>query len=403
MFLKKRILFAIPVLLILVGMLLWSKYAGTVAVWQPQAQETDIMQNKAQVIRNQLEYLVVKAKDVTADEMAALDCTPVLKTPFFEIHRVKHHNYRPVSDKRQVERIMQQTGLKLRELTISLSGDSAESVTANDEKTLNKKDTYLLLNDAHMLLTADDTTGEYYDTVYQRYAGWALTSTGTHSADTWQNISAIADAFETDGILMAGDMVDFASSTNYELFRQGLDKIKTPVLYARADHDLSAWYNSDGSYTNEDGKEAQKNLADYQDMMVWEKENYIILAWNNSTSQLTPEGLRVAKETWSKGKPVILLTHVPINSPVDSGLYEAACAYDPQNRAKLWGEHCLYVPDAVTQEFLDMVLDEASPVRAVLSGHLHFQYDVRLNSHLMEYVFAPTFEGNMARITVVEE
>lgn len=55
----------------------------------------------------------------------------------------------------------------------------------------------------------------------------------------------------------------------------------------------------------------------------------------------------------------------------------------------------------MTQNFIDMVVAEDSPVCAVLSGHLHFAYETRLNSHLTEYVFDPTFAGNMVRISVV--
>ena len=85
------------------------------------------------------------------------------------------------------------------------------------------------------------------------------------------------------------------------LFQRGLDKISTPILYARADHDTTAWYNSDGSYTNDDAKSAQNELRagnaadgdaltgmmEQNDVMVWDKGEYYIMAWNNSTGQLT--------------------------------------------------------------------------------------------------------------------
>lgn len=382
--------------------------------------QPDVMQAKAAMIREQIDYLIVHGNAGMESYVESLDCALVGRTTSYLVYRVNNHYYDAVSDEGKIDEIIAKTGLQIRDVTIPLSGDSVEYsvedakgvVALNDSNTM---DTYLLLNDLHMLLTTDDATEEYWQTINDRYANWALTSTGVHSADTWQNISAIVDAFGADGILMAGDMIDFASATNYDLFQRGLDKISTPILYARADHDTTAWYNSDGSYTNDDAKSAQNELRagnaadgdaltgmmEQNDVMVWDKGEYYIMAWNNSTGQLTEAGLSVAKEIFAEGKPIILVTHVPINSPVDDGLYEASKEFDDRDRAKLWGENCLYIPNDVTQNFIDMVVAEDSPVCAVLSGHLHFAYETRLNSHLTEYVFDPTFAGNMVRISVV--
>jgi hypothetical protein len=369
--------------------------------------QPDVMQAKAAIIRGKIDYMVVKANAGMEEYMESLDCSLVGQTNSYLVYGVNHNYYETVTDEETINEILAKDGIKIRDITVSLSGETQEASTENTLAT------YLLLNDEHVLLTADDTTEEFYENIYNRYATWALTSTGTHSADTWQDISAILDSFHADGILMAGDMVDFASDTNYQLFQLGLNKVSTPILYARSDHDISPWYNSDGSYTQEDAQKAQEyltsgsqsgdgtnHLAQYADLMIWDKGDYYVMAWNNSFSQLTAERLSQAKEIFAEEKPIILVTHVPLNSTLDDGLYEAAKAFDAKNRAKLWGENCLYVPNEVTEEFLEMVMDEESPVCAVLSAHLHFSYETMLNSHLKEYVFAPTFEGNMVRITV---
>ena len=73
---------------------------------------------------------------------------------------------------------------------------------------------------------------------------------------------------------------------------------------------------------------------------------------------------------------------------------------DPQKRAKLWGEGCLYQPNETTQEFIDMVLAEDSPVASVFAGHLHFKYTVPLTDKITEYVLDKSFSGNIGVITV---
>ena len=69
--------------------------------------------------------------------------------------------------------------------------------------------------------------------------------------------------------------------------------------------------------------------------------------------------------------------HVPLKSKVDDGLSDASKAAW-QNRALLWGADCFYNPDEVTQQFLDKVFAEDSPVVAVIGAHLHFAYEDQL-------------------------
>ena len=85
---------------------------------------------------------------------------------------------------------------------------------------------------------------------------------------------------------------------------------------------------------------------------------------------------------------------------MDNSLAEAAANVDPENRKKLWGDGCLYQPDDTTSAFLGMIYDTNSPVKAVLSGHLHFRHVVQLTEQTVEFVFAPAFEGNVAKIVI---
>ena len=150
----------------------------------------------------------------------------------------------------------------------------------------------------------------------------------------------------------------------------------------------------------EDSIALHTSVSSYQDMFVMEYPEFYVLGWNNSTSQLTNDGLDVALRIWNSGKPIILATHVPINSLVDNSLAEAAANVDPEDRKKLWGDECLYQPDDTTGAFLGMIYDTNSPVKAVLSGHLHFRHVVQLTEQTVEYVFAPAFEGNVAKIVI---
>ena len=84
---------------------------------------------------------------------------------------------------------------------------------------------------------------------------------------------------------------------------------------------------------------------------------------------------------------------------VNDGLSDASKAVW-QDRALLWGTDCFYSPDEVTQQFLDMVFAEDSPVVAVIGAHLHFAYDDQLTEKIPQYVFDASFKGKVGVITV---
>ena len=364
------------------------------------------MDAKALLIDGEYDYLVVKKGDMDDEYITsfinALDCIYCRTVFGNQIYKVRNNNYESLAAElaageiskekldKEVNRIIEDTGIEIRDLSISLSGTDSF-----DAKELNQ---FIVLNDQHSLLTYGEAKEEHYETIDTRYNQMFITRTGVHSEDCWQNISAIVDYFNADGILMAGDMIDFKSKANYHFFKKGLDKIVTPILYARADHDRGLWYQ------DTDESDAEDLGLDDEDVMSWDMGEYYIMAWNNSTSQMTEVGLAKANEVFKSGKPIILLTHVPLcpDKDVDTSLAEAAAKFDQEGRLKLWGKDCLYQPNETTQSFLDEIYKEDTPVVAVISGHLHFEYTGQLTESVMQYVLAPTFEGNMARLTVTE-
>lgn len=257
----------------------------------------------------------------------------------------------------------------------------------------------LFVNDMHVLELDDSVVPESVENVKVRRDASFRTRTGMASAAAWPKLASVLDEFSADGIIFGGDMMDFVSPVNVEILSQGLSQITTPYIYLRADHDLGTWH-AGGALSMDDSMAMHAPISDYYDMFVMEYPEFYVLGWNNSTSQLTDYGLQVARQVCKKGKPIILATHVPINSYMDNSLADAAANADHENRKKLWGADCLYRPNHNTSTFLDMIYDEKSPIKVVLSGHLHFKHVVQLTEQTVEYVLAPAFEGNIAKIVI---
>ncbi len=255
----------------------------------------------------------------------------------------------------------------------------------------------VFLSDLHLLLPDESVGEDYVSTVDERYESMFVNAEGVRAADLWPDLSFAVNELNAESVWLGGDMIDYSSETNAEILCDGLQNIEMPCFYLRADHDLAKWYSD--TLTSGETREISETVSPYEDVFVEEFDDFLILGWNNSTSQMSEAGLQIAQEAFAFGKPVILMTHVPLNSTVTDALYEASCEHW-DDRALIWGEGCYYEPNETTAEFLDLVLADSSPVRAVFSGHLHFEFEVPLNDNCTEYVCAPAFEGNVTRITL---
>ena len=129
--------------------------------------------------------------------------------------------------------------------------------------------------------------------------------------------------YHADAVLFAGDMIDYLSTENIKCFKIGLDQIKTPSMYVRSDHDVGIGYtpNISKSYANQLLQEVGKNESIY----LMEYEQLLVLGINNSASQITKQQMEEITNIYNNAtKPIVVVTHVPINSMIDNGLKKAS-------------------------------------------------------------------------------
>lgn len=202
----------------------------------------------------------------------------------------------------------------------------------------------------------------------------------------------------TDLVVFAGDMVDYASRANISLLSQGMELIHKPLVYIRSDHDYSRHYTAD-ALSEKEVEDLQSQLGECPDFWKQEYPEFIMLGINYSWENISKKTLNGIKDVMRKNKPVIVITHVPFDSPVDNSLREAS--YANRNNYNMWGVGDRYEPDENTAAFMKMIYDEKSPVVAVVAAHLHFPYEVALSSKTKEYICAPSYEGVYTRFRLV--
>lgn len=261
---------------------------------------------------------------------------------------------------------------------------------------LKKEYTFLWLSDLHIITDNDEIAVEDLETVEGRRESFK-NAVGMYSEEFWLQLSKALDDWDADALIFGGDMIDHAANANISCLKKGLDNLDTPYLYVRADHDYSPYYCAVKDEDSIAGLHAE--IDGYEDISLIEFEDLCLVGVNDSTRQISEAALQKMKDICAKGKPIILITHVPLDSLYDTSLEEESKMVWG-DRALVWGENCAYTPDRITQEFIDLVCAEDSPVKEVLAGHLHFSWDGQLTENIGEHVFLPAYQGNIGIVKV---
>ena len=278
-------------------------------------------------------------------------------------------------------------GLNIEEVHISIPGC---------EKTYH----FIWVSDLHIVINNEEIADEQHEFVKGRQTAWAIRPDGKEAGDFWvEELAEQINAANPDAILFGGDMLDLCSEATVAKLKEGLEKITVPYLYIRADHDDRTHWLKNPDY--EKNLEMHQSICENEPIMILEYPEFIILGINNSTYQMTDEAVEQAKAAEEKGKPIIVITHVPYDSAADRSLDEISRSAW-QDRNLTWGTDTSYVPNEKMQEWMDIVYGENTPVIEVLAGHLHLTWDGMITEGVHQHIFSPAFSGYIGLITVGE-
>lgn len=271
-----------------------------------------------------------------------------------------------------------------------------------------------LFADSHIIIEdnkADKKTKEYMAERIPVFDN----DTGYSSAALFSSFINKANKEMPDLILFGGDIIDFPSEANVQFLISELDRLEVPYVMTFGNHDWTfPWeymtekatevYRSmisrymTGNFgigrTEYNGKKAPEvfgsdyyKIAEYEDLQV--------IAMDNSSNQVENSAMD-AVETFVKGdKPVVLLTHVPMSTEA-----LIAKAKDKWSSPVTLGMqvHGGIAPNEESTRLWHMIYDEETPVRALLSGHVHFPYEEAISDSTVEIITDAAYKGRATRI-----
>lgn len=228
---------------------------------------------------------------------------------------------------------------------------------------------FLYLTDTHMIIPDDKEDKQIAD--YSRERLKHFTNQEDYNAGIrFTDWIAYVNTNGLEGLLLGGDIIDSPSASNLEYLDTSLAGLSVPYVYTIGNHDWTyPW-----EYMTETGKEAylpllSSHMDDNPAIHTMEYEEFTIAAIDNSSNQINPAALEAYKQLLDKGKPVILMLHVPLYT--ESVLAKSKEVW--KNAVILGGGiHGGIYPDAVSTQFLHLTTAKDSPVAAVLAGHVHF-------------------------------
>jgi hypothetical protein len=257
--------------------------------------------------------------------------------------------------------------------------------------------TLIAMNDMHVIVNNEEIKEEEKDNVFARQHLFS-NANQMMSPEIFERIMAVLDQTHADGVVFLGDIMDFYSLENARLVDQAIDALETPNLRISADHDIFPFYSN---VPQEDVDKLHQDLADHP-VKILEYDDFTLLGIENSTSQLSEAGWEQAKTVLEADKPVIVLTHVPYNSTLGDDM-ERFSESVKQDRKLIWGIGCYYYPHEMMLNFLNGVYAPETRVEAVLSGHLHAEYETMLTEQVVQYVLPPSYLGSVTIIDIKPE
>ena len=225
--------------------------------------------------------------------------------------------------------------------------------------------------------------------------------------EAWDRFDALienADNDKNDIIILGGDIIDSAMYASIDHVNGQVASLSIPYMYTIGNHDFE--YGTE-YFSNKAYEEYLPRLDDLHgkdSYQVNEYDDLIIFSADDYNNQVSASALEAYKREAAKGKPIVLIVHVPIEPVTGDDSLTEKCkevwgsSEDGKSKVTMGVNGCY--PNDTTNEFLDLVLADESPVVLVLAGHIHFYHKDMLNDNIVQIVTGAAFEGNALRVTL---
>ena len=242
-------------------------------------------------------------------------------------------------------------------------------------KGLKKTQKILFVSDMHIVAKKDSyitrSTKKKHNSRIKEYTF----SYGT-TAKAWLRLAAKLDSYKANLIIFGGDMIDYCSEANIEILKKGLAKVHTPYILLSGNHEGNDWALT--GWQTVYNVLANSGVYSVDTVLTRNMSGFRVLCINEYGLSISDSTLTQVKSFLKKGKkgaPVILFSHVPLQS----------------------GEHNY---DTNAQKTISACYSTSSPVVASFSGHVHYYQVLNRRADLKQISLLPAYKQSITMITV---
>ncbi len=266
---------------------------------------------------------------------------------------------------------------------------------------LQKSYRFLHITDAHILLYDENETPDRADYAAPRVAMFAENgiSTTRRLDAIWTYIEE--NAAQLDGVLLTGDILDYPSEPNLAYLRVKLDKLEQlslPYVFVVGNHDW-AYFND---YHTPHSKQADlprfAAFSGGNTLIHKQRIGEVTFIALDNTEELYADGLAEALEQALQGEEnVLLMQHIPLC--VDTLVPDTVSYWNRDINIGATGIQ----KNENWKKVQQLILAPQSPVKALITGHLHFWHMDMLGGKTPQYITANAANGSAALFTVCGE
>ncbi len=252
------------------------------------------------------------------------------------------------------------------------------------------------ITDAHLLLY--DETETPARAAYAEPRVGLFSENGIRSEQRFEMLMQYVreHAQELDAVIMTGDILDFPSALNLKYLHEQIGKLSVPVMYVLGNHDWAYFddYHTEASVQNEKPKFTDLCGGDTA-VQVMRFGELTLIGVDNSDEKFEDGCAERLEALLKEEKNVLLCMHIPLYAET---LHEDTVAY-------WWGQDITVGGEGICKnenhrQVRQLAAAPGTPVRAVITGHLHFWHQDMLDGMTPQYVTALAASGNMAVFTV---
>lgn len=269
---------------------------------------------------------------------------------------------------------------------------------------IREKHTLFFLADSHISL-CDETDPSLLEKANARRESFK-SKDNAYAEESFSTCMEYIRLEKPDLLVLGGDITDSAMNASIQYVEGELSKCSFPYIYGMGNHD----FEYGGEYFSPTAYETYlprfENISDSQKgYELYEFSDLAVLVTDDASNRISQDALLALKSLVKRGKPTVVCVHVPF-APITGddtllNLSKEVWGSSAEGNSRVLIGPGGLTPDATTQEFMNLIMEDGNCVSLVLGGHVHFFHKDNLTENTVQIVSGAGYKKELIKVTIL--